>query len=244
VPVSTTNLKPSGVQIDELSKKIIAEVKVVDGKLVLTPATGFSGKKTVTVTITENGIDRIIQIPLTVLPESVEKPITTPSNSGKSTIKWSASPNATSYSVIINGKKSCSTTINSCSIPRIVGPKTEILVIANGGDSTVSQKVTAEFKLNTSVQVTRLVGTTNIKKSLSSVDITALYKVISLIKSEGFQTVVISQVTKSKKTQALDDARIIAIQKFVQDKVGSSKVKFEVVPASSRTNLNVISVKI
>jgi hypothetical protein len=232
------------VQLDENSKKFIADVKVVDGKLVLTPITGFSGKKTVTATITENGIDRVIQIPLTVLPEPVLKPVTTPSNTGKTTIKWSTSPNATSYSVFINGKKSCTASLSYCAISRVIGPKSEVTVIANGADSTVSQKVSADFKSNAPIEIARIVGSSRIKSSLSSVDITALYKVVNLIKGEGFQTVVISQVTKSKKTQALDDARILAIQKFIQDKAGTTKVKFEIVPASARTTLNVISVKI
>jgi uncharacterized repeat protein (TIGR02543 family) len=243
VPVSTTNLKPSGVQIDELSKKIIAEVKVVDGKLVLTPVTGFSGKKIVTATITENGIERIIQIPLTVLPENVTKPVLTPVSSSKSTIRWVASPNANAYTVYLSGKKVCSTPTTSCSVARVLGPDAAIEVISNGGDSTVSQRVDADFKLTGPLLVTRVVSATKTKAVLSSVDISALYKVIPLVKSQGFKTIVISKITTTKKTEALAAARIAAIKKFISDKSGVKDINFEIVPATSNTYFNNIYVK-
>ena len=243
VPVSTTNQKPAGVQIDDISKRFIADVKVVDGKLVLTPATGFSGKKIVTATITENGIDRIIQIPLTVLPENVTKPVLTPVSSSKSTIRWVASPNATAYTVYLSGKKVCSTPTTSCSVARVLGPDAAIEVISNGGDSTVSQRVDADFKLNGPLLVTRVVSATKTKAVLSSVDSTALYKVIPLVKSQGFKTIVISKITTTKKTEALAAARIAAIKKFISEKSGVKDINFEIVPATSNTYFNNIYVK-
>jgi len=234
---------PLNFSIDSRSAMMIEKVKLVDRNIVFMPVIGFSGKHTVSLTVTNGGVQQVIQIPLVVLPEPASKPSFTPSNSRLSTVTWNASPNATSYSVFINGKKSCSTKLSSCRISRIVGPKTEIVVVSNGGDSTVSQKVSADFKSNTVLEVARIVSASSIKKSFSVTDINLLNKVVNLVKNEGFQTVVISQITRSKKNQAIDEARILSIQNYLQDKVGKNKVAFEVVPATSRTVLNTISVK-
>jgi hypothetical protein len=210
---------------------------------VLTPETGFSGKKTVTVTVTENGADRIIQIPLTVLPEVVAKPVLTPSTARKTVIRWTASPNATTYTVLLNGKRICSTSSSTCSISRILGPDAVIEIISNGGDRTVSEKIEADFRQVNPVAITRLVSATITKATLSKVDTKALDKVLTLIKTQGFETIVISEITTTKKTAPLAAARIIAIKKYIEDRVGTREITFEVVPAASRTYFNNISVK-
>jgi hypothetical protein len=242
-PISARNPKPAGVKIDELSMKFIADLKVVDGKLVLTPKTGFSGKKILTLTITKDGIDRLIQVPLTVLPETVTKPNFTPSSASRSMIRWTASPNASAYTVYSSGKKVCSTTMTSCSVAKVFGPSAVIEVVSNGGESTVSQRVEADFTQSAPLLVTRLVGATNIKTSLTVVDRKALEKVIALIKTQGFRSIVISKIWTTKKTESLAAARIVAIKKYINDGAGVKNLTFEVIPASSRTILNNILVK-
>ena len=209
----------------------------------LTPETGFSGKKTVTVTITENGADRIIQIPLTVLPEAVTKPTVTPAAANKSVIKWADSPNADAYTVYLNGKKVCSTSATSCSVSQILGPDAVVEIVSNGGDRTVSDKVEADYKQNNPVPITRIVSATITKATLTKVDTKALDKVIALIKTQGFGTVVISDITTTKKTETLAAARIAAIKKYIDDKTGSRDINFEIVQPPSRTYFNNISVK-
>ena len=242
-PISASDLRPLGVKIDENSKEFIAEVKVIEGKLVLTPEVGFSGKKIVTVTINENGVDRVVQIPLTVLPENVTKPVFTPVVGSKSMIRWTASPNATTYTVLLNGKRVCTTNVVSCSVSRVLGPDAEIEVVANGGEGTVSQKVKADFKQTTPVLVARIVSATNTKGTLSDVDTKALEKTIELIKNQGFRTVVISNITTTIKTEGLANERIAKIKSYILAKTGNLKLTFTVVPASSRTYFNNISLK-
>lgn len=242
-PTAGSGAKPPVIKVDKASKKFIAEVKVVEGKLVLTPETGFSGKKTVTVTISENGAERIVQIPLTVLPEAVTKPVLTPTASNRTTIRWTQSPNADTYTVYLNGKKVCTTSASNCSVRKVLGPDAEIKIVSNGDDRTVSTRVEAEFRQTNPVQITRLVSATITKTTLSKVDTKALDKVIALIKSQGFGTVVISEITTTKKTEAKADARITAIKKYIESKLGSEKVEFEVVPPIKRTYFNNISVK-
>ena len=243
IPAPGSNTKPPAIKIDKASEKFIAEVKVVEGKLVLTPETGFSGKKTVSVTITENGADRIIQIPLTVLPEAVTKPVLTPTASNRSNIRWTESPNADGYTVYLNGKKVCTTTALSCSVKTILGPNANIEIVSNGGDRTVSQRVDAEFRQNVPVAVTRLVSATITKATLTKVDTKALDKIVALIKNQGFGTVVISEITTTSKTKALAAARIESIKKYITSKIGSEQVEFEITPVKSRTYFNNISVK-
>jgi hypothetical protein len=243
VPAPGSGIKPPGIKIDAASEKFIAEVKVVEGKLVLTPETGFSGKKTVIVTVTENGADRFIQIPLTVLPEAVTKPVLTPMASNRTNIRWTESPNATAYTVLLNGKKVCATTALNCSVKQVLGPNAVIEIVSNGGDRTVSEKIEAEFRQNNPVSITRLFSATITKTTLTRVDTKALDKVIALIRTQGFDTIVISEITTTKKTAALAAARIAVIKKYIDEKTGSRKINFEVVPAASRTYFNNISVK-
>jgi large repetitive protein len=243
IPTPGSNTKPPAIKIDKASEKFIAEVKVVEGKLVLTPETGFSGKKTVTVTITENGTDRIVQIPLTVLPEAVTKPVLTPTASNRSLIRWTESPNADGYTVFLNGKRVCTTTALSCSVKTILGPDANIEIVSNGGDRTVSQRVDAEFRQNVPVPITRLVSATITKAALTKVDTKALDQVVALIKNQGFGTVVISEITTTSKTKALAAARIESIKKYISSKIGTEEVEFEITPVKSRTYFNNISVK-
>jgi hypothetical protein len=78
---------------------------------------------------------------------------------------------------------------------------------------------------------------------LTKVDTRALDKVIALIGTQGFGTVVISEITTTRKTAALAAARIAAIKKYIDDKTGTREIAFEVVPATTRTYFSNISVK-
>jgi hypothetical protein len=243
MPAAGSTTKPPVIKIDAASEKFIAGLKVVEGKLTLTPETGFSGRKTVTVTITENGADRIVQIPLTVLPEAVTKPVFTPIASNRSNIRWTASPNADGYTVFSNGKRVCTTTTLNCSVKTILGPDAVIEIVSNGGDRTVSQRAAAEFRQNIPVPITRIFSATITKATLTRVDTKALDKIVTLVRNQGFGTIVISEITTTKKTATLAAARIAAIKKYIDDKTGSRDITFEIVPATSRTYFNNISVK-
>jgi uncharacterized repeat protein (TIGR02543 family) len=242
-PAAGSNIKPAILKLDAASEKFIAEAKIAEGKLTLKPEAGFSGKKTVTVTITENGADRIVQIPLTVLPENVTKPVVSPTTSTKSVINWTKSPNANAYTVYLDGKQVCSTAATSCTVRQILGPNSVVEIVSNGGDRTISEKVGADFKQAAPIVVTRIVSATITKGTLSKVDTTALDKVVTLIKTRGFSNVVISNITTTKRTEAAAAARIAAIKKYINEKTGLNTLTFEVVPAASRTYFNNIALK-
>jgi uncharacterized repeat protein (TIGR02543 family) len=237
-------VKPTTVKVDSASQKFISEVKIVNGKVVLTPVAGFSGKKNVTVTINEDGKERNVQIALTVLPEVVTKPTITPTGMTKTTIKWEASPNAISYTIYLDRKIVCSTSGVTCTVNMILGPKALVEIISNGGDKTISQRVRADLKVTAPILVGQLVSTTNTKSTLTPVDISTLNKIATVIKSQGFKTVMISEITTTKRTQAAAEARMAAIKKFIRDKTGISTLKFEEIPVTSRTNINKIMLKL
>lgn len=243
IPTIGSALRPVIVKIDAVSDVFIAEVKVVDDKLMIKPEIGFSGKKIVTVTITENGVDRFVKIPLTVLPEAVTKPTLTPTSASQSVIRWTQSPNADAYTVLLNGKKVCATSATSCLVNQVLGPNAVIEIISNGGNRTVSQKVEADFNQIAPIAITRLVIATKTKSSLTSVDKKALDRVVTLIKSQGFSTVQISEMTTSSKTKKVADARIASIKRYIAAQIGSDEVVFEISPMLSRTYFNNISVK-
>jgi hypothetical protein len=236
-------VKPTTVKVDSASQKFISEVKIVDGKVVLTPVVGFSGKKNVTVTINEDGKERNVQIALTVLPEVVTKPTITPTGMTKTTINWEASPNATSYTVYLDRKIVCSTPGATCTVNMILGPKALVEIISNGGDKTISQRVRADLKVTAPILVGQLVSTTNTKSTLTPVDISTLNKIVTAIKSQGFKTVMISEITTTKRTQAAAEARMAAIKKYIRDKTGISTLKLEEIPVTSRTYINKIMLK-
>jgi uncharacterized repeat protein (TIGR02543 family) len=237
-------VKPTTVKVDSASQKFISEVKIADGKVLLTPVAGFSGKKNVTVTINENGIERNVQIALTVLPEVVSKPTVTPIGMTKTTITWEGSPNAISYTIYLDRKKVCSISGTTCTVNRILGPKALVEIISNGGDKTISQRVRADLKVTAPILVGQLVSTTNTKSTLTPVDISTLNKIATVIKSQGFKTVMISEITTTKRTQAAAEARMAAIKKFIRDKTGISALKFEEIPVTSRTFINKIMLKL
>ena len=173
----------------------------------------------------------------------VIKPTVAPVSATKSTIRWTESLNATSYTVYLEGKKVCSTAGTTCSVNKILGPNATVEIVSNGGDKTLSEKIEADFKASNSIIVGQIVSPTITKAALTAVDIARLNKIASIIKSQGFKSIFISEITTTKKTAAMAEARIALIKKYLRDKVGSNSLKFEVQAPASRTSLNIISVK-
>jgi len=242
-PVKGSNAKPVGIKIDAASEKYIAEAKVVEGKLVLKPETGFSGKKNVLVTITENGVDRMIQIPITVLPDVVSKPVVEPVSATKTTIKWVASPNASSYKVFVNSKQICLSTTTSCVAKTVLGPNSVVEIVSNGGDRTISEKMEAALVQQTPVVIDRIFSANITSGALGQKDINALNKVANIITTQGFTTVVISKIVTTSKTSKIAAARVEAIKSYLQERVSGISLTFEVVPSNSKTYFNNIALK-
>ena len=235
--------KITDASVPVADQKYVGKVEVIDGKLTLTPATGFSGKQTVTVATVVDGNIVNVQVALTVLPEPVKAIAATPKSTTTAGISWEPSPNAIKYDVYLNGKKLCSTSADSCNFNSLVGPKDKVEIVAIGGDQTKSEKIQVDYQPERPVLVNRIVGSTRIKSTLSTTDKSALNKVIALIKKHGFTDVVLSQVSTTTATKAAADKRMEAIQKYIQNGVGKQDLNFAVVKPTKQTVINNISLK-
>lgn len=224
------------------ASKGLSEVKIVENQLAVVPAVGFSGKTDVTVTVTDGATTTTVVVPVTVLPEPVKDPVITPVAARQTTVTWEPSPNADSYQVIVDGKTACKSATDSCEIKKILGPNADVQVIANGGDATKSDAVDADYEADKTVVLTKLVGTTK-SATLTQNDINMLNKVIATVKSQGFETVTISQITTTKVNAAAAKARVDALVNYVKSKSGDPDLIVKVVPAPAKTSMNQIAVK-
>lgn len=229
------------LQVAKSDEKYTKNVKVVDNQLVIVPVEGFSGKRTITVTISEGLEVKTVEVPLVVLPEQVKAPVVIPVSNRKTTIDWKASPNADKYDVYVDDKKVCSTTKTECTIRKLIGPKTNVEIISNGGDRTKSDAAPAHYELDQAVQVVRLAGSARIKPTISATDRAGLDKVISLIKKQGFGTVIITNVTFTKSTRAASEKRLEAIKAYIDENIGKLEVDFVVQSPEKKTFINTVS---
>jgi len=234
--VQTTTLR-----VDS-SLKGVSEVKSVDDQLAVVPTAGFSGKTSVIVSITDGNTTTKIEVPVTVLPVPVKDPILTPKSVNSSLIAWGASPNASGYQVLVDGKTVCKTSGDSCTVGKILGPNAQVEVIANGGDSTKSDVVDANYKANNPVPVVRIAAAYK-NSILNSNDINNLNKVISTVTTQGFANVQITTISTVKRTQAAAKERLDAMVSYLKSKVTNPDFVVSVVPSKNRTALTTISVK-
>ena len=121
-------LVPTTIKITKDNEKFVDSVKILNNQLAITPKEGFSGIRTVTVTINEGGADRLVEIPLVVLPEPAKAPVVIPTGNRRTVIDWKNSPNADKYEVFVDGKRVCSTTKTECTINQLIGPKSVVAI--------------------------------------------------------------------------------------------------------------------
>ncbi len=220
----------------------LSEVKIVENQLAVVPTQGFSGKTTVSVTVTDGTTTSKIDVPVTVLPEPVKDPTLTPKTVTSTVVTWDPSPNATNYQVFVEGKSVCKTSGESCTIKKILGPNAEVEVVANGGDATKSEVVAADYEATSHVTVARISGTYN-RSTLSANDVNTLNKVIKTIKAQGFENVQITGITSTKLTTAAAKARLDAMVAYIKEKVDDPDLTVKVVAPTTRTFTNQIAVK-
>lgn len=246
---STTTTQTNGTTLTtttmlsvNTASKGLSEVKIVENQLAVVPTVGFSGKTDVTITVTDGSTTTTVVIPVTVLPEPVKDPVITPVAARQTSVTWEPSPNANSYQVIVDGKTACKAATDSCEVKKILGPNADVQVIANGGDATKSEAINADYDADKTVVVTKLVGRTK-GPVLTANDINLLNRVITTVKTQGFETVTISQITTTKVNAAAAKARVDSLVNYVKSKSGNPDLIVRVVPASTKTSMNQIAVK-
>jgi uncharacterized repeat protein (TIGR02543 family) len=201
-PIITPSNTPAGKPITNTTAAANAKVTTVgkglttattDGTQVnIVPLVNFSGKTTVTVSVTDEGETKDVVVPVTVLPLPAATPVATPNTKGKSTIAWKPSPNAIEYEVTLSGKSICTTSATSCSTAALIGPKSDVKIVAKGNDETVAPVAQAKYT-SPKKPVTALVVYFDTNKfNLDAKDKADIRAIAKVIIEQGFKNIVVN----------------------------------------------------
>jgi uncharacterized repeat protein (TIGR02543 family) len=202
-PIVTPSNTPAGKAITNTTAAANAKVTTVgrglttattDGTQVnIVPITSFSGKTSVTVSVTDEGETKEVEVPVTVLPLPVSTPSVTPLSLNTSKISWKLSINAESYEVSVGGKIACTTSATSCTVKSLVGPKTEVEVVAKGNDDTENADSTPVKYISPKKPVTALVVFFDTNKfNLDAKDKADIRAAAKIIIEQGFKNIVVN----------------------------------------------------
>jgi len=197
-PANTASVRPITNTTSSATSKVIAvgnglsAVATSGVQVSVLPQLNFSGKTTVTVSVTDEGETKDVIVPVTVLPLPAVTPLTTPNTKGKSTISWKPSPNATEYEVIVAGKNICTTTATSCSTTTLIGPNSAVQVVAKGNDETVAPVAPAKYAAPKKPVTALVVYFDTNKFNLDAKDKADIRAVAKVIIEQGFKNIVVN----------------------------------------------------
>lgn len=201
-PIVTPSNTPAGKPITNTTAAANAKVVTVgkgltsattDGTQVnIVPVTNFSGKTTVMVSVTDEGETKEIEVPVTVLPLPARTPLATPNTKGKSAISWKPSVNAIQYEVTLGGQVICTTSTTSCATNTLIGPKSDIKVVAKGNDETISRVTPAKYVAPKKPVTALVVYFDTNKFNLDSKDKADIRAVAKVIIEQGFKNIVVN----------------------------------------------------
>lgn len=201
-PIITPSNTPAGKPITNTTAAANAKVTTVgkglttattDGTQVnIVPLVNFSGKTTVTVSVTDEGETKDVVVPVTVLPLPAATPVATPNTKGKSTIAWKPSPNAVEYEVSLGGKSICTTSATSCSTAALIGPKSDVKIVAKGNDETVAPVAQAKYTAPKKPVTALVVYFDTNKFNLDAKDRADIRAVAKIIIEQGFKNIVVN----------------------------------------------------
>jgi uncharacterized repeat protein (TIGR02543 family) len=191
------------------------------------PNLNFSGKTSVTVKVNDEGETKEVEVPVTVLPLVAVAPTTKPSTAGSSTISWKASPNAVEYDVTLADKVICTTSKTSCATNALIGPKSEVEVIAKGNDQTVAEPVLAAYTAPKKPVTALVVYFDTNKFNLDAKDKADIQAIAKVIIEQGFKNVVVNGHTDVRggvDNKVLSSNRAKATFNYLKELVPGLKV--------------------
>ena len=197
-PANAASVRPITNTTSSATSKVIAignglsAVATSGVQVSVLPQLNFSGKTTVTVSVTDEGETKDVIVPVTVLPLPAVTPSTTPNTKGKSTIAWKPSPNATEYEVTIAGKNICTTSATSCSTTTLIGPNSAVQVVAKGNDETVAPVAPATYVAPKKPVTALVVYFDTNKFNLDAKDKADIRAVAKVIIEQGFKNIVVN----------------------------------------------------
>ena len=221
-PISVNGLSPaSTLFVAPEAKSTIpgfSSLRVLGNSIEVVPTPTFSGRMTVPVTIIEGGATVTLNIPIIVNPKPVPAAATTPVSRTATSVTWEPSPNAVSYKVVLNNQELCTSSTTSCSIPKILGPRSKMEVITLGNDGTVSSQVLPAYIPSKPIPVLDVkfgLGSSTITRS----EIRKLRSFVSLMNEQGFTRVAITAFTDGvggiAGAKSLSSARAQSVARFL-----------------------------
>lgn len=195
-----------------------SSLRVSGNSIEVVPTETFSGRMTVPVTVIEGGATVTLNIPIIVNPKPVPAAATTPVSRSATSVTWEPSSNAVSYKVVLNDQELCASATTSCSIPKILGPKSKMEVITLGNDGTVSSQVLPAYIPSKPIPVLDVkfgLGSS----AITNVEIRKLKRFVSLMNEQGFTKVAITAFTDAvggvTGAKALSLARSQSVARFL-----------------------------
>jgi outer membrane protein OmpA-like peptidoglycan-associated protein len=116
----------------------ITQVNVVNNEVAVQARPGFSGKTTVSITVTSAEEVSTITADVIVIPLPVTNPVVRVVSEDRARIQWVRSPNAVTYEVTQNGRLLCTTSRTICTVTEPVSEATPVQIKALGRDQTES----------------------------------------------------------------------------------------------------------
>jgi len=180
----------------------ITQVNVVNNEVAVQARPGFSGKTTVSITVTSADEVSTITADVIVIPLPVTNAVVKVVSEDRARIQWVKSPNAVTYEVTQNGKLLCTTARTICTVTEGISATEPVQIKALGRDQTESTPKQATYVESPSVrvvpEVALVVNFETAKFNLDNEDRRLIRAFAADVERFGFKEVDISGHTDSR----------------------------------------------
>ena len=209
--------------IDKNVPSSVAVERSADNKVNVQGINGWTGRVSVAV-VDENdptAVQSFIEVAINPLPVS-NVVVNDVNNVRDQKIEFAPSPSeVVKYQVLINNKIACESATNSCALPKLVGPKSKVEIVAVGNDETrsIPEPLKIEYKKPIVALVVNFPVGSSALSSRYRADLRGLARVLV---REGFTRIQIDGhtdtqgVTIGYDNQVLSDARSRATRAYLQ----------------------------
>ncbi len=201
-PASITEGTPlSGIQLNATAS--------VPGTFTYEPKDGAllaPGKYTLKVTFTPTD-SRLSPVAAEATIEVVAKPVVIPAppvapkysvtGAPKTTVTWGAGKDAATYTVLVDGKSTCSVAALTCEVAKLLGPKNVVTVTSVASSGKASAAVPATYVAPAASQVLTVVNFDSARAVIKSAEATKLRAFATTVKAAGYTSLTVFGHTDS-----------------------------------------------
>ena len=139
-----------------------------------------------------------------VNPIKPAEPVAEPVSSKSTNVEWKPSPSqVVEYQVQVNGKVACESTTTTCNVKALIGPKTNVQVLAIGNDNTISEAAKPVYVATKPIPAL-VVNFATASSALTPKAIKDLKAIAKVIKTEGFTKLVVEGHTDNQGGSGLN----------------------------------------